>query len=71
MSERVPVRIDVSPWLEGVLKKGDVYPVHMLKSDVNAAWLSRFHPQTRVSRGGRENVKKGALAPVKVESDRR
>ena len=56
---------------KGVLKKGDVYPTHMLKSDVNAAWLNRFHPQTRVSRGGREYVKKGALAPVKVESDRR
>ena len=30
-----------------MLKKGDVYPVHMLKSDVNAAWINRFHPQTR------------------------
>jgi translation initiation factor 2D len=56
---------------KGVLKKGDAYPTHMLKVDVNAAWVNRFHPQTRVQRGGREAVKKGALKPVRVESDRR
>mmetsp|Transcript_19464 Transcript_19464/g.31514 ORF Transcript_19464/g.31514 Transcript_19464/m.31514 type:complete len:156 (+) Transcript_19464:123-590(+) len=55
---------------KGVLKKGDVYPTYLLKSDVTPAWINRFHPQTRLSRGGREFVKKGALPHVRVESDR-
>ena len=56
---------------KGVLKKGDAYPTHCLRSDVANAWLARWRPETRVSRGGRESVKKGALTPIKVESDRR
>ena len=56
---------------KGVLKKGDAYPQRMSKSDVAKAWLHRFHPQTSVSRGGTRVVKKGALQPLRVESDRR
>jgi len=56
---------------KGVLKKGDAFPTHMSKSDVTKAWLNRFHPQTAVVRGGTRSVKKGALQPVRVESDRR
>ena len=56
---------------KGVLKKGDAYPTHCLRSDVANAWLARWRRETRVSRGARATVKKGALPPIKVESDRR
>ena len=56
---------------KGVLRKGDAFPTHMSKSDVTKAWLNRFHPQTAVVRGGTRIVKKGALQPMRVESDRR
>ena len=56
---------------KGVLKKGDAYPTHCLRSDVANAWLARWRRETRVARGARATVKKGALPPIKVESDRR
>ena len=55
---------------KGVLKKGDAYPTHCLRSDVTNAWLARWRRETRVARA-RATVKKGALPPIKVESDRR
>ena len=57
---------------EGVLKKGEPYPTRLKRRDaLGETWLSRFHPVTFVSRGARSATKKGDLAPVRVESERR
>ena len=53
------------------MKKGDAYPTHCLRSDVANAWLARWRRETRVARARERRVKKGALPPIKVESDRR
>ena len=57
---------------KGVLRKGDPYPTHAKRRDaLGETWLGRFHPVTFVSRGARSATKKGDLAPVRVESERR
>jgi translation initiation factor 2D len=57
---------------KGVLKKGEPYPTRLKRRDaLGETWLSRFHPVTFVSRGARSATKKGDLAPVRVESERR
>ena len=57
---------------KGVLRKGDPYPTHAKRQDaLGETWLGRFHPVTFVSRGARSATKKGDLAPVRVESERR
>ena len=57
---------------KGVLKKGEPYPTRLKRRDaLGETWLSRFHPVTFVSRGARSATKKGDLAPIRVESERR
>ena len=55
---------------KGVLRKGESYPTRLARRELIEKWLARFHPVTLAARGARRVTKKGALAPVRVESAR-
>ena len=55
---------------KGVLRKGESYPTRLARRELIEKWLARFHPVTLAARGARRVAKKGALAPVRVESAR-
>lgn len=56
---------------QGVLKKGDAFPVEIAKAQLRESFLSRMLPQTRLTRGSQQAVKKGALQPVHISVEKR
>lgn len=53
------------------VKKGERYPETVPRSALENAFLSRMQLQTRVTRGGSQIVKKGALPLVSICADKR
>eukprot|EP00878_Enallax_costatus_P022121 GHUV01023459.1.p1 GENE.GHUV01023459.1~~GHUV01023459.1.p1 ORF type:complete len:549 (+),score=212.06 GHUV01023459.1:91-1737(+) len=56
---------------KGLLKKGELYPTHIAKSDLREAFLRRLQPQTRISRGAKALLRKGAPPTVNISGERR
>ena len=57
--------------MQGLLKKGDAFPTEIAKAELRGAFLKRMLPQTRLTRGTQEVVKKGILQPVQISVEKR
>lgn len=56
---------------KGAVKKGSTYPTEIHKKELGPAFLSRMQVHHRVSRGNESVVRKGALKPVQIMTERR
>uniref|UniRef100_A0A7S3QT49 SUI1 domain-containing protein n=1 Tax=Dunaliella tertiolecta TaxID=3047 RepID=A0A7S3QT49_DUNTE len=56
---------------KGIIKKGELFPSHLPKAELRAAFLRRCHPQCRISRGDNVVVKKGSLPTVSINTEKR
>lgn len=56
---------------KGAIKKGSAYPSEIHKKDVGLTFISRMQPHHRVSRGNDSVVRKGALKPLQIMTERR
>lgn len=57
---------------KGAIKKGSAYPSEIHKKDVGSTFIGRMQPHQVVMRGGCEPVvRKGAIKPVQIMTERR
>lgn len=56
---------------KGAIKKGSSYPTEIHKKDLGAAFLNRMQVHHRVSRGNNIAVRKGAMKPIQIITERR
>ncbi|XP_031473825.1 uncharacterized protein LOC116246215 [Nymphaea colorata] len=56
---------------KGSVKKGAAYPTEIHKKDLGAAFLNRMQVHHRVTRGSESTIRKGAVKPVQIMSERR
>ncbi|KAF3787587.1 Eukaryotic translation initiation factor 2D [Nymphaea thermarum] len=56
---------------KGSVKKGSTYPTEIHKKDLGAAFLNRMQVHHRVTRGSDSTIRKGAVKPVQIMSERR
>ncbi|ESQ28066.1 hypothetical protein EUTSA_v10018306mg [Eutrema salsugineum] len=56
---------------KGAIKKGSAYPSEVHKKDVGSTFIGRMQPNHVVMRGGEPVVRKGAIKPVQIMTERR
>lgn len=56
---------------KGAIKKGSAYPSEIHKKDVGSTFIGRMQPNHVVIRGGEPVVRKGAVKPVQIMTERR
>lgn len=56
---------------KGAIKKGSAYPSEIHKKDVGLTFVGRMQPHHVVMRGGEPVVRKGAIKPVQIMTERR
>ncbi|KAJ3675497.1 hypothetical protein LUZ60_004539 [Juncus effusus] len=56
---------------KGAIKKGSSYPSTIHKKDLGSAFLTRMQTHYAVSRGSESVIKKGAVRPVQILTERR
>lgn len=56
---------------KGAIKKGSSYPTEIHKKDLGATFLNRMQVHHRVSRGNDVAVRKGAIKPIQIMTERR
>lgn len=56
---------------KGTIKKGSTYPTEIHKKDLGSAFLNRMQVHFRVARGNEVAVRKGAIKPVQIMTERR
>ncbi|KAL1212492.1 hypothetical protein V5N11_034847 [Cardamine amara subsp. amara] len=56
---------------KGAIKKGSAYPSEIHKKDVGSTFVGRMQPNHVVMRGGEHVVRKGAIKPVQIMTERR
>ncbi|KFK41565.1 hypothetical protein AALP_AA2G145500 [Arabis alpina] len=56
---------------KGAIKKGSAYPSEIHKKDVASTFIARMQPNHVVIRGGEPVVRKGAVKPVQIMTERR
>lgn len=56
---------------KGAIKKGSSYPTEIHKKDLGATFLNRMQVHHRVSRGNDVAVRKGAMKPIQIMTERR
>lgn len=56
---------------KGAIKKGSAYPTEIHKKDVAGTFISRMQAHHCVTRGGDSIVRKGALKPIQIMTERR
>lgn len=56
---------------KGAIKKGSAYPSEIHKKDVGSTFIGRMQPNHVVMRGGEPVVRKGAIKPVQIMTERR
>lgn len=56
---------------KGAIKKGSAYPTEIHKKDLGQTFINRMQAHHRVSRGGDSVVRKGALKPIQIMTERR
>ncbi|CAH2066750.1 unnamed protein product [Thlaspi arvense] len=56
---------------KGAIKKGSAYPSEIHKKDVAPTFIGRMQPNHLVMRGGEPVVRKGAIKPVQIMTERR
>lgn len=56
---------------KGVIKKGSTYPTEIHKKDIGLTFINRMQAHHRVTRGSETAVRKGALKPIQIMTERR
>lgn len=56
---------------KGAIKKGSMYPTEIHKKDVGQTFINRMQAHIRVTRGSDSVVRKGALKPIQILTERR
>ncbi|CAL9200835.1 unnamed protein product [Musa hybrid cultivar] len=56
---------------KGTIKKGTTYPTDVHKKDLGSTFLSRMQIHHRVSKGNEVAVRKGAVRPIQIMTERR
>lgn len=56
---------------KGAIKKGTMYPTEIHKKDVGQTFINRMQPHHVVTRGSDSVVRKGALKPIQILTERR
>lgn len=56
---------------KGTIKKGSTYPTEIHKKDLGVTFLNRMQVHHRVSRGNEVAVRKGAIRPIQIMTERR
>ncbi|XVF63448.1 hypothetical protein PTKIN_Ptkin09bG0087700 [Pterospermum kingtungense] len=56
---------------KGAIKKGSTYPTEIHKKDLGATFIGRMQAHHIVTRGSESVVRKGALKPVQIVTERR
>ncbi|CAL9136942.1 unnamed protein product [Musa acuminata var. zebrina] len=56
---------------KGAIKKGSTYPTEVHKKDLGSTFLSRMQIHHRVSKGNEVAVRKGAVRPIQIMTERR
>ncbi|URD89548.1 Translation initiation factor SUI1 [Musa troglodytarum] len=56
---------------KGTIKKGSTYPTEVHKKDLGSTFLSRMQIHHRVSKGNEVAVRKGAVRPIQIMTERR
>ncbi|KXZ46941.1 hypothetical protein GPECTOR_39g435 [Gonium pectorale] len=56
---------------KGLIKKGELYPTHLAKAELREALMRRMHPQTRISRGAQQVIRKGQPPAVQISTEKR
>lgn len=56
---------------KGAIKKGSMYPTEIHKKDVGQSFVNRMQAHILVTRGGDSFVRKGALKPLQILTERR
>ncbi|KAL8143319.1 hypothetical protein V2J09_016351 [Rumex salicifolius] len=56
---------------KGAIKKGSTYPTEIHKKDIGQTFLSRMQAHQKVIRGSDIVVKKGAIKPIQIMTERR
>lgn len=56
---------------KGAIKKGTAYPTEIHKKEVGSTFIGRMQPHNVVTRGGESMVRKGAVKPIQIVSERR
>ncbi|CAN8235547.1 unnamed protein product [Cochlearia groenlandica] len=56
---------------KGAIKKGSAYPSEIHKKDVGSTFVGRMQPNHVVMRGGEHVIRKGAVKPVQIMTERR
>ncbi|CAL9766312.1 unnamed protein product [Musa acuminata subsp. burmannicoides] len=56
---------------KGTIKKGSTYPTDVHKKDLGSTFLSRMQIHHRVSKGNEAAVRKGAVRPIQIMTERR
>ncbi|KAL6492758.1 hypothetical protein OROGR_032517 [Orobanche gracilis] len=56
---------------KGAIKKGTTYPTEIHKKDIGKTFISRMHAHHLVTRGSDSVVRKGALKPIQIMTERR
>lgn len=56
---------------KGAIKKGSMYPTEIHKKDLGNTFINRMQSHHRVNRGSDSVVRKGALKPIQIMTERR
>ncbi|XP_021760843.1 eukaryotic translation initiation factor 2D-like [Chenopodium quinoa] len=56
---------------KGAIKKGTAYPTEIHKKDLGTTFLSRMQAHHKVTRGGDSVIRKGAVKPIHILTERR
>ncbi|CAL9203552.1 uncharacterized protein LOC135631935 [Musa acuminata AAA Group] len=56
---------------KGTIKKGSTYPTDVHKKDLGSTFLSRMQIHHRVSKGNEVAMRKGAVRPIQIMTERR
>lgn len=56
---------------KGAIKKGSMYPTEIHKKDLGHTFINRMQSHHRVNRGSDSVVRKGALKPIQIMTERR
>ncbi|XP_019152138.1 PREDICTED: eukaryotic translation initiation factor 2D [Ipomoea nil] len=56
---------------KGAIKKGSTYPTEIHKKDLGLTFMNRMQAHHRVTRGNDSAVRKGALKPIQIMTERR
>ncbi|KAG8378557.1 hypothetical protein BUALT_Bualt08G0149300 [Buddleja alternifolia] len=56
---------------KGAIKKGSMYPTEIHKKDIGQTFINRMQAHIRVTRGSESVVRKGALKPIQILTERR